>query len=627
MTPASVLPSDGTTTLLLEREAQVAALRALADAAQSGGGQFVVIEGSAGIGKTRLLAEGRAIAGSAGMRVLAARGGEFEGEFAYGIVRQLFEPLLASAAPGLRAELLSGPAALTEPLFGASQLTASQEAPAEGSFAIVHGLYWLAANAALQQPTLLAIDDMHWADTPSLRWLLYLTRRLEGVPLLVAAATRPPEGESRDPTLVAELIAEPEVTGIHPEPIGRASIAVLARELHGLNPDEAFCAALETATGGNPLFVGAVLDAVAREGTSPTAEQAPRLLEIGAQGVSRAVSVRLARLPPQALALLRAASILGDGTELRHAAALAGVAAGELGPAAVTLVRLDLLRREDPLEFFHPVVRSAVYETLDVVERDAAHRSAAELLLEAGAHPENVAGHLLRVTPRADAFVVSTLRQAAERSLAQGAAEAAVGYLTRALDEQMDPAVRAEVLVELGLADRRTNGPAAADHLRTALDLLADPARRGKVALELGRALWFTNRGADAGAVFQQALDEVDRKRDPDLYELLLGELISSALWDAQTYPIAEATVAELKLDALHGGVGSEVLLATKAHYEYRLGLRRELAVDLARRALASGKLLLSGAVAFYYTVVVLARAGLLDEAVSILDEAFTKAR
>ena len=402
---------------------------------------------------------------------------------------------------------------------------------------------------------------------------------------------------------------------------------MLARELHGLEPDEAFSAALELATGGNPLFVGAVLDAFAREGTSPTAEHVPRLLEIGAQGVSRAVGLRLARLPPEELALLRAASILGDGIELRLAAALAGVKASELGPAAAALVRLDILRREDPLEFFHPVVRSAVYETLDVVERDAAHRSAAELLLEAGAPPESAAGHLLRVAPRADAFVVSTLRQAAERSLAEGAAETAVGYLSRALDEQIDPAARAEVLVELGFAERRTSGPAAADHLRAGLELLADPARRGAVALELGRALWFTNRSRDALEVFERALDEVDRKRDPDLYELLLAELISSAWSDARTFPIAEARIGELDLEALHGGLGSEILLATLAHYEYRLGLRREHAIELTRRALAPGNLLASGSLAFYDTVVVLARAGLLDEAVSILDEAVAQAR
>jgi len=626
MTPASVFPAGGVPITLLERQAQLAALRAAVDAAQSGDGRFVVIEGGAGIGKTRLLAEGRAIAGSAGMRALTAGGGEFESEFAYGIVRQLFEPLLASVSPDLRAELLSGPAALIEALFGPSQLAGS-DAPAEGSFAILHGLYWLTANAAFQQPTLLAIDDLHWVDTPSLRWLGYLTRRLERVPLLVVAATRPPEGESRDPTLVASLIAHPEAIAIRPEPLGRASITVLARELHGLTPDDAFCAALETATGGNPLFVGAVLDAVAREGTSPTAEHVPRLLEIGAQGVSRTVGLRLARLPAEALALLRAASILGDGTELRHAAALAGVEPLRLGPAATALVRRDLLRREDPLEFFHPVVRSAVYETLDVVERGAAHRTAADLLLHAGAPPESAAGHLLRIAPQADSFVVATLRKAAERSLIQGAADAAARYLTRALEEQTDPATRAEVLVELGLAERRTNGPAAADHLRAGLELLADPARRCAVALELGRALWFTDRIADALAVFQQALDEIDREQDPDLYELLEAELISSAWWHPHTYTIAEAAISELDLDAVHGGLGSEILLATMAHYEYRLALHREHAIELARRALAPGNLLASGSVALYYAVNVLPRAGLLDEAVTIFDQAVAQAR
>src|SRR4029453_12364974 len=114
-----------------------------------------------------------------------------------------------------------------------------------------------------------------------------------------------------------------------------------------------------------------------------------------------------------------------------------------------------------------------------------------------------------------------------------------------------------------GLAERRTNGPAAVDHLRAGLELLTDRSRRGEVALELGRALWFTDRIADALAVFERALGEVDRDRDADLYELLVAELISSAWWNPRTYPIAEAAIGELDLDALHGGLGSELLLAT----------------------------------------------------------------
>ena len=330
---------------------------------------------------------------------------------------------------------------------------------------------------------------------------------------------------------------------------------------------------------------------------------------------------------PGALALLRAASILGDGTALRQAAALAGVNTASLVRPPPYSFGSGFSGARIRSSSFHPVVRSAVYETLDVVERDAAHRLAAELLLKAGARPESAAGHLLRVAPQADSFVVSTLRQAAERSLARGAAEAAVGYLTRALAEQLDPVARAEVLVELGLAERRTNGPAAVEHLRAGLALLADRSRRGAVALELGRALWFTDRIADALAVFQQALDETDREQDPDLYEALVAELISSAWWVAQTYPIAEATIGELDLDALHGGLGSEMLLATVAHYEYRLGLRRERAIELARRALAPGNLLASGSLAFVYAVTALRGSGLPDEAVGIFNQAVAEAR
>ena len=171
---------------------------------------MAVVEGSAGIGKTRLLAEARAIAASMGFQVLSARGGELERDFAFGLVRQLFEPLVATASAQERAELFAGAAGLAAPLFGEAGL---DEAPAAGdvSFAILHGLYWLTVNAALHRPALLLVDDVHWGDAPSLRWLTFIVRRLDGLPLMLAVGTRPPE-QSEQGALLTELLADP---GLH----------------------------------------------------------------------------------------------------------------------------------------------------------------------------------------------------------------------------------------------------------------------------------------------------------------------------------------------------------------------------------------------------------------------------
>jgi AAA ATPase domain len=191
--------------LLLERDSDLSALRALVDDGAAGNGRLLMIEGSAGIGKTRLLGEARSLAVGAGLRVLTARGGELEREFTFGLVRQLFEPLLATANVDERAEWFAGAAELSGPLFGGDVT----EAPAtDMSFAILHGLYWLAINVALGNATLLVLDDLHWGDAQSLRWLSYMARRLEGMPLVLATATRAPAHGDAAP-LLDELLTDP----------------------------------------------------------------------------------------------------------------------------------------------------------------------------------------------------------------------------------------------------------------------------------------------------------------------------------------------------------------------------------------------------------------------------------
>jgi predicted ATPase len=170
---------------LVEREAELGTVERLLAAAGAGSGGAVVFEGPAGIGKSSLLAAARAAA-AAGVRILSARGGELERELPFGIVRQLLEPMMMACDPGERAALLSGAAALAKPVLFA----VDPEAGAEPSFSVLHGLYWLTVNLADERPLLVMVDDAHWADVASLRWLIYLARRLAGVPLALVLAAR-----------------------------------------------------------------------------------------------------------------------------------------------------------------------------------------------------------------------------------------------------------------------------------------------------------------------------------------------------------------------------------------------------------------------------------------------------
>ena len=611
--------------LLLERDAELAAFRSLADAARGGEGKVVVIEGTAGIGKTRLLAEARAHC-SDGLRVLTARAGEHEGDFSFGVVRQLFESLLAAAPAEQRAELLSGAAALADPLFDATHLVTRIELEGDATFAMLHGLYWLAANLAFEQPTMLAIDDLHWADSPSLRWLCYLARRLEGLPLLVAVTMRPSE-QGRDPELLNELLGDPATTTIRPGPLTAESIAALIRRQFDEDGDEGFAAGVEAATRGNPLLVLALLDTVAREGVRPEAGQVHMLLELGPVVVGRAVSLRLARLPDDATALLEAAAILGDGTSLGQVAALAVLEPSFAARAARVLLRSDLLIRDDPVEFFHPVVRTAIYDGLDTLARSDGHRRAAGLLIETGGLPEQAAAHLLATVAGNDPFVTDTLRAAARRSLAQGAADTAVGYLKRALEEIHDDATRAEVLVELGLAERLIEATASADHLAAALELTTDQGRRAEIAVELGGVLFYINRIPESMAVLERELGATSPTEHSELARRLEAEFIASSWWVPETFPTAAARLEAIDLDALHGGFGSDLLLADAAFYRCRIAKDRDGAAMLARRSLVSGELVGSGGLGFQFAAFSLVCTGLLDDAVAAYDAAMAMAQ
>ena len=189
-----------TTAVVLERDAELSRIEAAVTRAQGGHGSLLVVEGPAGIGKSALVGAVRAVSDAAGTRTLRARGGELERDFAFGVVRQLLEPALAETPARTRDDLLQGPAGVAGRLLGLPGALPEggegQVAAPDASFTVLHGLYWLCANLAGDRPLVVTVDDAHWADAPSLRFLAFLLPRLEELSLALVVATRP-EAEGR----------------------------------------------------------------------------------------------------------------------------------------------------------------------------------------------------------------------------------------------------------------------------------------------------------------------------------------------------------------------------------------------------------------------------------------------
>lgn len=527
---------------LLERESELAAVEALL-----GRGGILVVEGRAGIGKTSLLEVACRRAAEWGHEILRARGSELEADFAFGVVRQLFERRLAGADVDEREALLAGPAAAVRPLLLGQLVEASAS---DTSFAVLHGLYWLAANLAAFRPLLLALDDAHWADEPSLRWLAYLAPRLEGLNLALLVALRPSEPASMGPSLLALRAEAPEV--VRPGLLSEGAAGAIVRAAVGDAASDSLGAAAWAASGGNPLYLSELMRAITLDDRPAGTLDPAELLAGGNEGIARRVVARVRGLDPRALRLAQALAVLGDGCALRHAAAIAALEMVDATQLAAGLVRREVLAADHPPRFIHPVVRDALEASLSGDERDAAHRAAARLLHAEGAAAGQVAAHLAGLRPAGDEWVVARLRDAARAAMESGAPRAASGLLDRALAEPPAPAGRVGLLRESARAEASAGRDTAYARLEEALRLTADPRERAAIALEVAEAYGALFRWVDAVDVIERALAELG-EADEALTARLEGELVVCAIHDARRAARAAPVLVRLSSRALVG--------------------------------------------------------------------------
>jgi len=484
--------------VLLERERELETLREGLDRACAGEGTLLLIEGPAGAGKTVLAREARAAGERARMMPLEARGSELEQPFAFGVVRQLLEPVI-SKEPG-QTDLFAGAAGPAARLFEPGE---QRPLAADAGFAALHSLYWLVVNIADQAPVLVLVDDCQWADRDSLRFLAYLAQRIEGLPVTMLLTVRPPDADGDEAVaLWAQLASRPAAAALYPRPLSESAAVTLAREHLGDEAAEEFCLACHTATGGNPLFLRELLRALAAAGVVPSAAAASTVQDVGPAAVSRFVLHRLAALGPAATELARAVAVLGDNSEPLLAARVAGLSEVAVRQVADDLVRADIFISDERLGFVHPIVRAALYEDLPPGERQARHAAAAEALGRDGASPERVTAHLLLTVPTGDQRRIHTLRSAAADAAHRGAPLAAATRLRRALAESPAEQERGEILAELGRYEVATmQFEAAEEHLRAALASGATLATRADAASWLGRcAIVSGGRSARAAA-------------------------------------------------------------------------------------------------------------------------------
>jgi DNA-binding CsgD family transcriptional regulator len=481
---------------LLERDLELQEVASLLEAVTSLQGGLLVIEGVAGMGKSRLLDVAIERAGAAGISVRAVRGDYLERSYAW-----------------------HGAAALLEE----AELVPHRDGE-EAALELLRGLTLQVGALTEEAPLLLVIDDAHWIDAPTLRFVHFLAGRLEGLGAGVLIAHRPYDGDTVDRMLLRAIAAHPRAQSMLLAPLGAEAVRRLVRDALGAETSSELCERCAELTGGNPYYLRELIRSLAESTGPPT----PALLDsVAPPTLARSVLIRLSHAGPDAARVAEALVVMGEHAQAHHIAVLAELDIDTVLRQADALTAADLVRFEQGMRFAHPLVRAVVESDMPTGRRQALHARAALLLLEEDAPPEAVAVHLLPAPPRAVPGAAETLRRAAARAIARGAPASAVTYLQRAI---LEPEDRMGIRGELAEAAVAAGTSDAVEHLEQAL--LDRPAgvERARLHLTLGWALHAAARFGEAASVFDAGLADTPEENEQLRVELRTGALTSGML-------------------------------------------------------------------------------------------------
>lgn len=357
----------------------------------AGRGRAVLVEGEAGIGKTALLAAVLRAAETAGCRVVRASADELIRRFPLQLLVDALDlPATAGSDPGPS----SLPFSSVDPVVGLAERVAAR-----------------VDSLCAAGPTVLAVDDLQWADEASLAVLSRLTASVAQLPLLLITTCRllPQRPELAQ---LRRTMIEREATVVELGPLTDEESTEVAAGVAGAPVGRGLRGAI-AAGGGNPFYVREIVDALVRSGavtvTAGSADLAPRASPRPVT-LTGAVLDRLGFLTADTREVLRLAGLLGPEVVVAELVALTGRTPVELLPAVDEAVRGGVLTASgERLVFRHALIRDSLHGSIPEAVRGALHRQAAEALTAVGASPDRVLRHVVLAAGPSDAWTTAWL--------------------------------------------------------------------------------------------------------------------------------------------------------------------------------------------------------------------------
>ncbi len=416
------------------RAAELAAIRGALGGPDGGPGAVVLVAGEPGIGKTRLVREALTAAADRGWAVAWGRCDEVDVAPPFGPWIQVIRALLAHPDTGVvRAAVAPSAAEIGQLVPEVKELVGELAPPppldqASARFRQFEAVGDFLARLAHQLGVVVVLDDLHWADPPSLQLAGHLARRLAGQPAHLVITYRDvdpaPNAGLRD--LLASLARQPGRVDLSLTGLSHEEVAEFVAHEAGVAPSAGVLAAVWDRSGGNPFFVGELTRLLVAERTltvpSPTTAGVP-------WAVRQVVGRRMERLPEPTQQLLVVAAVAGTDFDLRVVARAAGVSLDQALDLVDVAVAAGLVA-EVPGEvgrfgFSHAIVQETIYGDLAGLRRAGLHGSVADALEEAGGTGRaiEIVHHLYEAAP-----VLGPERAIAAAGRASAAAQGALAY-------------------------------------------------------------------------------------------------------------------------------------------------------------------------------------------------------